>query len=95
MQWLLNGVILTRKLMYIEWQDHSSFNESGWRVASDYDELKAQYVKSVGFVIMEDSDMIILGQSMNQAEHEQLEDQFTGDICILKNCIKKSKELKL
>ena len=64
-----------------------------WRTADEYEVLSPPLCQTVGWVLKEDDDMMIVVQTFQ--EHEDLDDQFCGEMCILKANIKILKELKL
>lgn len=72
---------------YIEWEDHVSLAESGWKDKSDAHSLKAEVCKSVGFILRENSKEIVLVASI--AGH-----QVDGEVCIIKKTIVKRERLK-
>ncbi len=65
---------------YIEWEDHVSLAESGWKDKRDAHELSPEICKSVGFVLRETSKHVVLVSSVSGH-------QIDGEVCILKNCI--------
>lgn len=81
------------KLVYVTWLDHCSFTNSMWRVKEEYDALSPPLCQTVGWVLKEDDDMMVVVQTFQ--EHDDFDDQFCGEMCILKTNIKTLKELKL
>lgn len=81
------------KLVYVEWVDHCSFTVAQWRTKEEYNVLEPPLCKTVGWILKEDKDMMIVVQT--HQEHEELDDQFVGEMCILKGCIKFMKEIKV
>lgn len=76
-----------QQIDYIEWEDHVSLDESGWKDSSDAHGLRAEVCKSVGFILRENTKEIVLVASI--AGH-----QIDGEVCILKSCIVKREKLK-
>lgn len=68
------------KIEYIEWEDHVSLAESGWKDKKDAHDLSPEICKTVGFVLRETSKHVILVSSFSGH-------QVDGEVCILKNCI--------
>lgn len=65
---------------YIEWGDHVSLAEAGWKDHKDAHELTPAICKSVGFLIRETAtDLTIVGSIADE--------QVDGEILIIKNCI--------
>jgi hypothetical protein len=57
-----------RKLLYIEWLDHAT--DHGWKDWSDTEDVKVRHVcRSVGWVISENEDYLVLGANVNDMEH--------------------------
>lgn len=75
------------QIQYIEWEDHVSLADSGWKDRADAHGLSPEICKSVGFLIRETPKHVILVSSMTGS-------QVDGEICILKNCIVKREKLK-
>ena len=65
---------------YIEWSDHVSLAESGWKSKKDATDLTATICKSVGFVAKETAKEIVLVSSI-------ADDHVDGEVCIIKACI--------
>lgn len=85
------------RIVYIEWLDHSSHETSSWKDAKTYKELKPAKCRSIGFVVNEDSDFITIACSNHfipETEDFEEENNFSGDMCIIKSCITKLKEIK-
>ena len=89
-QWQNSGVDL--KLVLVEWYDHCSFTTATWRSKEEYDSLNPPLCKTVGWVLKEDKQMMILVSTWQ--ESEEFDDQFVGDMAILKGVIKSVKVLK-
>jgi len=66
---------------WIEWYDHCSLDSNGWRDMSEWDQLGPLRIVSIGFVIREDSDVIVL------VPHYGENDKGCGDMCILKSAV--------
>jgi hypothetical protein len=81
------------KLVYVKWVDHCSFTIQQWRTEEEYEELIPPVCETVGWVLKEDDEMMIVIQT--RQIHEDLDDQFCGEMCIIKDNIKTIKELKL
>lgn len=87
---------MNRKAYYIEWYDHGAHTTQEWRDEKEY-HLKPVLVRSMGFVISETSEYIVLGMTWHHtAEDDDFEEEnkFSGDMCIIKNCIKEMRELQ-
>ena len=80
------------KLNYISWMDHCSHTESHWRSVTEAAELGPITCHTVGYILHEDDDCVVLGQTIHS--HDELDDKYAGDMCILKPLIKTRKELK-
>lgn len=83
------------KLVYIEWLDHCSFSDGGWSELEEFDDVKPQLIKTVGWVLKEDNKMVIVVSTKHEKEIDGFGDRYSGDMCIIKGCIQKMKELKL
>lgn len=79
-------------LEYIRWLDHVSFHESMWRTLPEVHSLEPFICHSVGYVIKETDEYIVLAQTI--APQEELEDQWVGEMLIAKPLIKERKKLK-
>ena len=71
---------------YIEWSDHVSLAESGWKSKKDAMGLTATICKTVGFVIRETRTEVNLVSSI-------ADDHVDGEVCIIKACIVKREKL--
>lgn len=80
-------------MMYITWWDHVGHTESHWRGIEEARELKPILVHTTGFVLHETKDAIVLGQSLHC--HEEFNDTYANDICIVKKLINSKRELKI
>jgi hypothetical protein len=81
----------TLKLVYVEWFDHCSFTVAQWRTKEEYDVLQPPLCKTVGWILKEDKDKMIVVQTWQ--ESEEFDDQFVGEMCIIKGNIKVIREL--
>ncbi len=89
---------LKRKLLYIRWLDHCSFEEAHWRKEEEYDELNPATCHTIGWVLKETDKHIIVIQTIHlDPEDDDFEEteKFNGDMCIIKGCIEEMKEVKL
>lgn len=76
----------TERLLYIEWDDHSSWDNT-WRPKEHYErENRALRCRSVGWVVAENKEAITLCGTRSESK-------FSGDITILKRCIRKKRRL--
>lgn len=81
------------KLVKIEWLDHVSFTEQIWRDDEEYEDLEPITVISVGQVLKETEDYIVLILCFHKG-NDGYKNKYSGDIMILKKCIKSIKELR-
>lgn len=81
------------KLIYIEWFDHWSFTTNTWRTKDEYNEVDIPLCQTVGWLLKEDSKSYTVVSTIQ--EHVEMEDQYLGDMTILKGTVKVMKELKL
>jgi hypothetical protein len=81
------------KLVYVEWLDHCSFTESDWKDAEEFDDLEPPLVKTIGWIIREDEKVLIVVSSKYNSD--EFNDKYSGEMCIIKGCIQKMKELKV
>jgi hypothetical protein len=73
----------------IEWLDHSSYDRTGWRDLDRLLELTPYKVQSVGWVVKDAKDHLII------AGHRSVDQtSYTGEMCILKKDITKRKKIK-
>lgn len=77
-------------LLYVEWIDASTTG-AAWSDVSDLKDVAPAYCRSVGWLIAEGPEHIVLAASIGDDE----EDAVGNDISILKVTIKKRKRLKL
>lgn len=81
------------KLVQVDWLDHCSHTITQWREVPEIKELKPVLCHTVGYVLHETDEFITVGQTLSISE--DLEDTTTGDMLILKACIKHIKEINL
>jgi hypothetical protein len=74
------------KILYIEWEDHSSSHDSSWKPPESFDTDSVLCV-SVGRVVAEDANAITLCGTWSPGYGH-------GDQTILKRCIKKRRVLR-
>ncbi len=74
------------KIVMVEWDD--SYTELGWMSKDNYELLTVAHPVSIGILVKEDDECIVLVQSMSG-------DQYTGSIAIPKGCIKRMRMLKV
>lgn len=75
------------RIYRIDWLDHSGFTRGSWHDTEDTMELDPIFVTSIGYLLKETKEYIILASSITNADHT------AGESCILKSCIKKRKFL--
>ncbi len=73
----------------VKWLDHASFTEQIWRHSEEYDELIPQEITTVGQLLRETDELIILVLCYNPEQKH-----CSGDIMIMKNSIISRRELK-
>ena len=86
------------KVVYVEWLDHSSHSSQVWRSKEEYKELKPATCRTIGFVVNEEKEFITIActnHHIAETDDYEEENNFSGDMCILKSCITKLKEVKL
>jgi hypothetical protein len=71
----------------IDWDDSCALDGGIWHDKEAVEELKSHKCRSIGWVVKENKDCVVLVSSTS--DH-----QFSGDICIPKSAIKKRKKLK-
>lgn len=72
----------------ITWEDHCSYINTGWKSGQELIELTPTEIDSVGWVIDEDKKRVVV------ASHLSTSGAGTGEMCIIKKCIKSRKRLK-
>lgn len=79
------------KLLYVEWVDSCMVVGGVWKKGDDVRESEPALVKSVGFVVAQDKQRIVL------AAHVAVDgsDSFGGDMCIPRSAVKRVRRLKL
>lgn len=81
--------------MFVEWLDHASFEIATWREAEEYDGIGPVKVQSIGWVMKEDDDCIVLIQTRSEPkDYDEDCEKYSGDIVILKSAITKQEEVK-
>lgn len=73
------------KAIFVLWQDHHSFDRNVWHDPEDLDDIKPLEVKTLGWLIKENKDHVIV------AGHLCTEGPFCGEMMILKKNILKRK----
>jgi len=66
---------------WIEWYDHSSYSENAWRTHEEFEALGPIRVVSLGFVITENDQSLVI------VPHYGENDKGGGEMCILKSDI--------
>jgi hypothetical protein len=75
-------------LVHVQWYDHNSFSFNVWRSLNEFDDPAPMLVDSVGYVVSETPEVLAI------AAHAAFEtNNFTGEMMIVKNAIKKIKIL--
>ena len=84
---------MSKKILYVEWDDHSSSNNR-WMRQDYYVEGNKPYpCVSVGVVVAEDNTAITLAGTWDTGSEEHYRD-YKSDQTILKNCIRKRRVLR-
>jgi len=77
------------KAVYLEWLDSVTLDSGGWSdIKKEIMPLTPDLVKSVGWVLKETDDYVILVSHLENAEA-------SGEFCIPKACIKKRRVIKI
>lgn len=76
------------KLLLIEWLDSASFDS--WTATDTLRKLKPSACQTVGFLLSEDEDYIVLAGSYAANSHN---DSACGAMCIPKCCITSQREM--
>lgn len=86
-----------QQLEYIEWYDHSSYTNSRWRKRREFAEQKEPMLcASVGWLVSENGQMVILAGNCGHPEFTQDDDtSFSGDMTIIKKCIRFRKKFTI
>jgi len=79
---------MSRKMLYIEWVD--SLGQSHWQFKSDIEERSVTKVITVGIVVHEDKEQLVIAHSQSLDT-----DEWNSAIHIPKCCITKKRILKL
>lgn len=73
----------------IEWWDHSGFTENRWRSKETAGELVPCRILTVGVLLREDKDVVILASTVDFNN-----ENYEGIMCILKPLIETRKRIK-
>jgi hypothetical protein len=68
-------------LWYLEWNDHCGAAVAGWEMLSDATERSPVNVKTVGWIMHEGDEHVVVVPVMTEEGHVQ------GSMCLLKNNI--------
>jgi len=85
------------KLELIEWVDHWSFSDSGWKTFDKdvLDQVKPLAITSVGWILKENDEIILLVPHQHpHTEEANSEMRGCGELIILKSSITSRKELQ-
>jgi hypothetical protein len=74
-------------LWYIEWVDHSSHKDTGWK--NKEDSITPCTIISVGWILSEDKTSIYMANHLDPADFGHM-----GGQCVMKNCITKAVQIK-
>ena len=78
----------------IEWVDHSSFTESRWRFIESYEDKSLFTVVTIGYVVRERDDSLIVISTISNLDSEDEADlRLLNDMTILKCAIKSRTKL--
>jgi len=76
------NIIEKKAPVIVSWLDHSTFEDTGW---ADEDSLKELLggikIKTIGFILLEDEDSIVMVSTIGKHE------KFAHEFCILKGVI--------
>lgn len=75
------------KKVEIHWLDHCSYSDQGWYHPETYNDLKPTVIKTVGYLLKETDDYVLVGLSVGKQR------QVSGVFCIIKKCIVKRRKL--
>jgi len=78
------------KLVKIVWLDHCSYSTAQWRELDRISTLEPVKVNSLGYVVKETKDMIIIA---SHVYHDDDDHGGQGEMCIIKKCIVSRVEL--
>ena len=81
------------KIEYIEWMDHCSSSNAGWKLQNDLD-LEPMKIVSVGVVLKETKQYVVIAGTMDIDESNSTNHTYTCEMCILKKCIVRRETLK-
>ena len=79
------------KAVYIEWLDHGNYDSSCWRERGELEELRGCPCWTLGWIVAEDKYRIVVAGT----EGGKNPPKWFGEICILKNCILKRRNIKV
>jgi len=79
------------KAVYIEWLDHGNYENSIWRDRAELENLCGFRVQTIGWVVTENKHRIVIAGTENGTPATK----WTGEICILKNCIVKRRNIRV
>lgn len=79
---------MTRRLVRVDWVDSCSFSRQQWRSIDESKGLEPSKIQSVGFVLSEDKEHIVLTGSLDEEDHAN------GCHTIPRGCITKITRLK-
>ena len=80
--------IKSESLIYIEWEDATSCDD--WSVARDVLEFRLSLIKTVGFLVFENDEVVTVSLNVDTSDHG-----CSDYICIPKVNIKKRQGLRL
>lgn len=78
----------TGKLVYIRWLDHVGWTQNNWHDIDDTKLLTPSVIDTVGWIVKETKKHIIVASIITDNGNTN------GEICIIKGCIVKRKNLK-
>lgn len=81
------------QLEKIEWYDHWGRSDGGWLSLDEIPEPEPTVMKSVGWVIKENKDCILLSPDIDEGIHDTYV-KSNHEQCILKCAVKSRKKLK-
>jgi hypothetical protein len=74
------------KLEVIYWRDHWGRSDGGWKCLDEIPEPQASLMKSVGWVIKENKDCVLVSPDVDEGIHDNYV-KSNHEQCILKSCI--------
>ena len=81
------------QLEVVTWYDHWGRNRGGWTNLEDLETPKAAIMKTVGWVIQENDQCMVLSSDLDKGLNDGVIKSFTEQ-CILKCAIKSRKKIK-